>query len=119
MRSLNYWLWWLFAIALLAAFVFGLQQLRWDNLAWYVVSPDTKSGKQNLLFLLGGMKNTLLMSFTAITISIALGLLIALPGLSPLKPVRAINRVYVELVRAVPILVLIFWNCLGFIRQCV
>jgi len=113
MRSLNYLLWWLFAFALFALFVWGLMQLRWDNLAWYVVSPSTTSGKQNLLFLLGGMKNTLLMSFTAISISIALGLLIALPGLSPLRPVRAINRVYVELVRAVPILVLIFWIYYG------
>jgi len=90
-----------------------LQHLNWDNLAWYVVSPATTNGKQNLLFLLGGVKYTLLMSFTAISISIVLGLLIALPGLSSHKPVRALNRVYVELVRAVPILVLIFWVYYG------
>ena len=83
------------------------------NLQWYVVSPMTESGRTNLLFLLGGLKYTLLLSITAIVISIFVGLLVALPALSPNKYVRSINRVYVELVRAVPILVLILWVYYG------
>jgi polar amino acid transport system permease protein len=60
-----------------------------------------------------GAYNTILMSLMAILISVIFGLLIALPGLS-LKPhYRAINRTYVEVVRAVPILVLILWVYYG------
>lgn len=80
---------------------------------WYVVSPRTEQGLTNLQFLLGGLKFTIALSVTAIAISIVAGLLIALPGLSERRPMRAINRTYVELVRAVPILVLILWVYYG------
>lgn len=65
------------------------------------------------MFLLGGLQYTLLLSLTAIVISVAVGLLIALPGLSRHPFWRGVNRVYVELVRAVPILVLILWVYYG------
>jgi ABC-type amino acid transport system permease subunit len=45
-------------------------------------------------------------------ISVLLGLLIALPGLSLKRGFRGINRTYVELIRAVPIL---GWNTLFLI----
>ena len=77
------------------------------NWGWYVVNPMTKAGSTNLQFLIGGLYDTVVMSLTAISISIVIGLLIALPGLAKNRPTRSINRVYVELVRAVPILVLI------------
>lgn len=83
------------------------------NLQWYVVSPATEAGRANLLFLAGGLKYTLLLSITAIVISICVGLLVALPGLSSNPVWRAFNRVYVEVVRAVPILVLILWVYYG------
>tara|TARA_Y100001960_G_scaffold236901_1_gene249548 strand:+ start:2837 stop:3430 length:594 start_codon:yes stop_codon:yes gene_type:complete len=53
------------------------------------------------------------MSITAISISVILGLLIALPGLSKQRALLISNRTYVELVRAVPILVLILWVYYG------
>ncbi|MEO0822933.1 MAG: amino acid ABC transporter permease [Pseudomonadota bacterium] len=83
------------------------------NWGWYVVDPTTASGQTNLMFLLGGLWQTILLSLTAIAISITLGLLVALPGLSSNPWLRAINRVYVELVRAVPLLVLILWVYYG------
>ena len=83
------------------------------NWGWYVVSPKTTTGRTNLLFLLDGLKWTVLMSVTAISISIVLGLLIALPGLSKQRVLLITNRTYVELVRAVPILVLILWVYYG------
>lgn len=83
------------------------------QLQWYVVSPTTQSGRTNLLFLLGGLKYTLLLSMTAILISVVIGLLVALPGLSNQPLWRALNRVYVEVVRAIPILVLILWVYYG------
>ena len=82
-------------------------------LQWYVVSPATSSGRANLLFLLGGVWYTLALSLTAISISIVVGLLVALPGLSSHPLARGFNRLYVECVRAVPILVLILWVYYG------
>ena len=84
-----------------------------SNWGWYVVNPMTTSGYNNLWFLLTGFYYTILLSVTAIIISMALGLIIALPGLSSHRGMRSINRVYVELVRAVPILVLILWVYYG------
>ena len=84
-----------------------------QNWGWYVVNPATKSGLNNLLFLLDGLYFTVALSLTAILISITVGLIIALPGLAKSRTTRSINRVYVELVRAVPILVLILWVYYG------
>ncbi len=83
------------------------------NWGWYVVNPTTTSGMNNLSFLLSGLYYTILLSLTAISISVVVGLLIALPGLSKNPFLRSINRVYVEIVRAVPILVLILWVYYG------
>ena len=67
----------------------------------------------NLKFLLSGLYYTILLSVTAISISVVIGLIIALPGLARNRYLKSINRVYVELVRAVPILVLILWVYYG------
>jgi len=84
-----------------------------DKWGWYVVDPTKKSGLANLKFLLSGLEQTVLMSFTAIAISMVVGLAVALPGMSASKGWRRFNRVYVEVVRAVPILVLILWVYYG------
>ena len=83
------------------------------NWGRYVVNPATPAGQRNLMFLLDGLYYTIALSVTAILISVVLGLLVALPGLARQRPPRMINRVYVELVRAVPILVLILWVYYG------
>ena len=83
------------------------------NWGWYVVNPSTPAGQRNLMFLFDGLYYTIALSVTAILISIILGLLVALPGLASQRPARLLNRVYVELVRAVPILVLILWVYYG------
>lgn len=83
------------------------------NWGWYVVDPTLPTGASNLLFLLSGLKYTILLSVTAISISVVVGLLIALPGLSDRPLLRGINRTYVELIRAVPILVMILWVYYG------
>ena len=51
-----------------------------SNWGWYVVNPMTTSGYNNLWFLLTGFYYTILLSVTAIIISMALGLIIALPA---------------------------------------
>ncbi|MAA50805.1 MAG: amino acid ABC transporter permease [Gammaproteobacteria bacterium] len=83
------------------------------NWGWYVVNPTSPAGQRNLMFLIDGLYYTIALSVTAILISIIVGLLIALPGLARARPARMVNRVYVELVRAVPILVLILWVYYG------
>ena len=84
-----------------------------DQWGWYVVNPSTESGRDNLYFLLSGFYYTILLSLTAISISIITGLLIALLGLSDNKFLRTVNRTYVEIVRSVPVLVLILWVYYG------
>lgn len=83
------------------------------NWGWYVVNPATTQGYNNLKFMLSGLVYTVQLSATAIAISIVVGLLVALPGLSPNKWLRALSRSYVEVVRSVPILVLILWVYYG------
>jgi len=80
---------------------------------WYVVNPAMSTGSSNLQFLLSGFYYTVLLSVTAICISVVTGLLVALPGLSSNRIMRGFNRTYVEVVRAVPILVLILWVYYG------
>ena len=83
------------------------------NWGWYVVDPRTTSGWNNLRFLLSGLEYTVYLSAVAIAISMTVGLLVALPALSPFPWLRRASRVYVELVRSVPLLVLILWVYYG------
>lgn len=83
------------------------------NWGWYVVNPTTNTGWNNLSFMMSGAYYTIILSLTAICISVFVGLLVALPGLSDKRGWRMFNRTYVEIVRAVPILVLILWVYYG------
>jgi len=84
-----------------------------QNWGWYVVSPSTESGRINLKFLINGLGYTIALSLCAIVISVVIGLMIALPGLAKGAAPRAMNRVYVECFRAIPILVLLLWVYYG------
>lgn len=98
------------AFLVLVAIVLGGCSTNWG---WYVVNPATPGGYRNVMFLLSGLQYTIQLSATAIVISIVVGLLVALPGLSTNRWMRAASRSYVEVVRAVPILVLILWVYYG------
>lgn len=80
---------------------------------WYAVWPGTEQGWINLKFLLGGVWLTIVLSALAIVLSITIGLLVALPGLSERRGLRALNRVYVEIFRAIPMLVMVLWVYYG------
>ena len=86
------------------------QEYQWG---WYEVLPTTAQGASHLKFLLGGIGLTLGLSILSLTASIVVGLLVALPGLAPQPWLRAINRVYVELFRSIPVLVMILWVYYG------
>ncbi len=80
---------------------------------WYVIDPSTKSGWINIKFLLGGFSSTIQLSLIAALMSIFLGLIVALPGLSSNKLLRLPSRIYVEFVRAIPLLPMLFWVFYG------
>lgn len=100
-------------IALFGIFVLLAGCASSSTWGWYVVDPSKTAGYNNLRFLIGGFGNTILISVVAAAISITLGLLVALPGLSANRWVRLINRVYVEFVRAIPLLPMLFWVFYG------
>jgi His/Glu/Gln/Arg/opine family amino acid ABC transporter permease subunit len=81
--------------------------------AWWTVSPFTETGRGNLSFLLRGLGPTLGISAAAFGISIPLGFFVALFAFVPSRIARGFNRWYVEVVRAVPTLVLILWVYYG------
>ena len=80
---------------------------------WYVIDPRTPGGWTNIQFLVGGMWATIQISIIAAVLSMTIGLLIALPGLSSRWYFRAVNRVYVEFIRAIPLLPMLFWVFYG------
>ncbi len=80
---------------------------------WYVINPMTPSGWINVKFLISGMWATILISVIAAVISIGLGLIVALPGLAASRGWRVLNRVYVELIRSIPLLPMLFWVFYG------
>ena len=99
----------LFGLTLIAVLLGGCSG-KWG---WYVIDPTLDNGMVNLKFLLSGLWHTISLSMTAISISIVVGLVIALPGITSKPLLRGINRGYVEIVRSVPILVLILWVYYG------
>ena len=81
--------------------------------AWYVLSPNKINGLTNLKFLLSGIGVTIYISIISIFISMILGFVVAIPSLAKNKFLTYINIGYVEIVRAIPLLVLILWIYYG------
>jgi len=84
-----------------------------NNLSWFILLPDNDEGLTNLKFLLSGMSITIYISVISIIISMILGFVVAIPSLAKNRYLTYINIGYVEIVRAVPLLVLILWIYYG------
>jgi|TARA_B110000238_G_C15999005_1_gene383566 His/Glu/Gln/Arg/opine family amino acid ABC transporter permease subunit len=84
-----------------------------QELGWFVVSPNNVEGLTNIKFLLSGLTTTIFISVISIIISMILGFIIAIPSLAKSKFLTYINISYVEIVRAIPLLVLILWIYYG------
>ena len=84
-----------------------------QELGWFIISPNNIEGLTNLKFLLSGLTTTIYISVISIIISMFLGLIVAIPSLAKNKFLTYINIGYVEIVRAVPLLVLILWIYYG------
>ena len=80
---------------------------------WFAVSPATVVGRRNLSFLIKGLVPTLTVSLISIAISVSLGLILALFGLSKNKLLNHVHRIWVELFRSVPVLVMLLWVYYG------
>jgi polar amino acid transport system permease protein len=76
---------------------------------WRVVDPADPRGRRHLLFLLGGFRITLELSALAVMLGVALGLLGALFLRSRRFWLRTATRGAVELIRIVPLFVLLLW----------
>ena len=80
---------------------------------WYILSPDNVEGLTNLKFLISGITTTIYISVVSIFLAMIIGLIVALPSLSDNKLLSYFNITYVEIVRAIPLLVLILWIYYG------
>ncbi|MDB2345163.1 ABC transporter permease subunit, partial [Candidatus Pelagibacter bacterium] len=80
---------------------------------WYILSPNNVEGLTNLKFLISGITTTIYISVISIILAMIIGLVVALPSLSNNKFLSYFNIAYVEIVRAVPLLVLILWIYYG------
>ena len=80
---------------------------------WYILSPDNVEGLTNLKFLISGITTTIYISVISIILAMIIGLIVALPSLSKNKFLTYLNISYVEIVRAIPLLVLILWIYYG------
>ena len=84
-----------------------------NELGWFILSPNNVEGLTNLKFLVSGMGVTIYISVISIIISMILGFVVAIPSLAKNKFLSYINIGYVEIVRAIPLLVLILWIYYG------
>ena len=84
-----------------------------QELGWFIISPNNIEGLTNIKFLLSGLTTTIYISVISIIISMLLGLIVAIPSLAKNKFLTFVNIGYVEIVRAVPLLVLILWIYYG------
>ena len=84
-----------------------------QELGWYILSPNNVNGLTNLKFLLSGLTTTIYISVISIFISMFIGVIVAVPSLSNNKFLTYFNIGYVEIVRAIPLLVLILWVYYG------
>jgi polar amino acid transport system permease protein len=83
------------------------------NWGWHAVLPFTDRGATNLKFLASGVWITIWISLISIFFSVILGMIVSLGALSKWRILRILNRIYVEVFRSIPILVMILWVYYG------
>ena len=83
------------------------------NWGWYILDPRLDSGASNIFFLISGLYVTVSISFFSIFFSILIGFFISLLAFSSRKEFVIINRFYIEIIRSIPILVLLLWVYYG------
>ena len=88
----------------------GCSDYQWG---WYVLDPSTEQGLTNIKFLLAGFNDTIQVSLLSMLFAMTLGLVIALLDLAKSPFLQLLNRIYVEVIRSIPVLVLLLWVYYG------
>lgn len=88
----------------------GCSDYQWG---WYVLDPTTTQGQTNLKFLIEGFSKTIQVSLLSMIFAMLLGLLVAMLALSEYRALQWFNRIYVEVIRSIPVLVLLLWVYYG------
>lgn len=76
---------------------------------WHIVDPRTEEGWGNLAFLMGGAGLTLGLSVAALALATVIGLVTAIARGSRWRTLRLVSGIYVELMRTLPLFVLLLW----------
>ena len=84
-----------------------------QELGWFILSPNNVEGLTNLKFLLKWFNNNYLHFSSIYNYICNFRFIVAIPSLAKNKFLTYINIGYVEIVRAIPLLVLILWIYYG------
>lgn len=99
--------WAIFFLVLI--FLFSGQSFGSEPFKFETIQLDTEFILSNILFIAGGLGQTLLISILSILFAILLALLAALGRLSTFPPLYAISTFYVSLIRGTPLFLQIFF----------
>lgn len=99
---------WIFLLLFLA-FMFSGQEYTIGTKTFSTIQLDTDFIKQNMLFIAGGLGETIKISILSIIFAISLALLAALGRLSSFPPIYALSTFYVSLIRGTPLYLQIFF----------
>ena len=80
---------------------------------WYIFNPLAAKGLGNLQFMAAGLGLTIALALSAIILSVFIGVTMAMASLSSSRLLRGGSRVYIECLRAIPLLVLLLWVYYG------
>ncbi|NWF63215.1 MAG: amino acid ABC transporter permease [Chloroflexi bacterium] len=96
-------------LLLILIFLFSGQKIQIGQLEYQTIQLDSEFILKNLIFIAGGLGQTLLISILSISVAVTLALLAALGRLSNFPPIYAISAFYVSLIRGTPLYLQIFF----------
>ena len=99
---------WIFLLLFLL-FLFSGQSFSLGPFTFSTIKIDRLFIADNLLFIAGGLGETIRISLVSITFATLLALLAALGRLSPVPPIYAVSTFYVSLIRGTPLYLQIFF----------
>jgi polar amino acid transport system permease protein len=96
-------------LLLVLFFLFSGQKFALGPFTFSTIQLDRTFITSNLVFIAGGIGETIRISFLSITLAIFLALMAALARLSPIPPIYALSTFYVSLIRGTPLYLQIFF----------
>jgi len=99
---------WILLLVILV-FLFSGQEIRIGSWTFNGINIDSEFIKQNLVFIAGGIGETIRISVLSILLAMTLALLAALGRLSTIPPIYALSTFYVSLIRGTPLYLQIFF----------